>query len=379
MTNKPSNTSFYSQIVDLLQSARSQVVRTVNQTMVLTYFEIGRMIVEEEQDGKERAGYGKELLKGLSKVLTKEFGKGFSERNIEQMRQFYWTYSKPQTVSAEFEKSESNVQNDKVQKQTKASKKPISETSSRILEKTQTLSAESISQNFNLSWSHYLKLMRIDDESERKFYEIESFKNNWSVRELQRQFDSALYTRLVLSRDRNKIKELSEKGLILEKPQDLIKDPYILEFIGLPEHTTYSESKLEQKLIDKLEHFLLELGNGFTFVGRQKRISFEEKHFRIDLVFYNRILKCFVLIDIKIGELKHQDLGQMQMYVNYYDREVRLKGENKTIGIVLCKDKSESVVEYTLPENNEHIFASKYKTVLPSKDELKLLISEKSN
>ncbi|SOE21878.1 Predicted nuclease of restriction endonuclease-like (RecB) superfamily, DUF1016 family [Spirosomataceae bacterium TFI 002] len=379
MTNKPSNTSFYSQIVDLLQSARSQVVRTVNQTMVLTYFEIGRMIVEEEQDGKERAGYGKELLKGLSKVLTKEFGKGFSERNIEQMRQFYWTYSKPQTVSAEFEKSESNVQNDKVQKQTKASKKPISETSSRILEKTQTLSAESISQNFNLSWSHYLKLMRIDDESERKFYEIESFKNNWSVRELQRQFDSALYTRLVLSRDRNKIKELSEKGLILEKPQDLIKDPYILEFLGLPEHTAYSENDLEQELINKLEHFLLELGNGFTFVGRQKRISIDEKHFRIDLVFYNRILKCFVLIDIKIGELKHQDLGQMQMYVNYYDREVKLEDENKTIGIVLCKDKSESVVEYTLPENNEHIFASKYKTILPSKDELKLLISEKSN
>ena len=221
--------------------------------------------------------------------------------------------------------------------------------------------------------------MRIDDESERKFYEIESFKNNWSVRELQRQFDSALYTRLVLSRDKSKVKELSEKGLILEKPKDAIKDPYILEFIGLPEHTEYSESELEKELINKLENFLLELGNGFTFVARQKRISFDDKHFRIDLVFYNRVLKCFVLIDLKIGELKHQDLGQMQMYVNYYDREIRLEDENKTIGIVLCKDKSESVVEYTLPENNEQIFASKYKTVLPSKEELKLLINEKEN
>lgn len=275
-------------------------------------------------------------------MLTKEFGKGFSERNIEQMRQFYLVYSKPQTLSAEFESA-------------------ISETSSR---------------NFNLSWSHYLKLMRIEDEKERKFYEIESYKNNWSVRELQRQFDTALYTRLVLSRDKEKVKELSEKGLVLQNPKDAIKDPYILEFIGLPKHTEYSESDLEQELINKLEHFLLELGNGFTFVARQKRISFDEKHFRIDLVFYNRILKCFVLIDLKIGEIRHQDLGQMQMYVNYYDREIRLEDENKTIGIVLCKDKNESVVKYTLPENNKQIFASKYQTVLPSKEDLERLINE---
>src|SRR5690554_132668 len=238
-------------------------------------------------------------------------------------------------------------------------------------EKSQTLSAK-----FNLSWSHYLKLMRIDDENERKFYEIEAAKNNWSVRELERQYDSALYTRLVLSRDKNKVKELSEKGLIIEKPKDAIKDPYILEFIGLPEQSAYSENQLEEEIINKLEHFLLELGNGFTFVARQKRISFDDKHFWIDLVFYNRILKSFVLIDLKIGELKHQDIGQMQMYVNYYDREVRLEDENKTIGIVLCQNKSEAVVEYTLPENNEHIFASRYKTVFPSKEELKSLIKE---
>lgn len=345
MTNKPSNTKFFSQIVDLLQSARSKVVRTVNQTMVLTYFEIGRMIVEEEQDGKERSEYGKQILKELSKVLTNEFGKGFSVDNLENMRRFYLVYGKSETLS-------------------RISENAISESSSR---------------NFDLSWSHYLKLIRIDDENERKFYEIEAYKNNWSVRELQRQFDSALYTRLALSRNKDKVKELSEKGLMLEKPKDAIKDPYILEFIGLPEHSSYSESDLEQELIDKLEHFLLELGNGFTFVARQKRISFDDKHFRIDLVFYNRILKCFVLIDLKIGEIKHQDLGQMQMYVNYYDREVRLEDENKTIGIVLCKDKSKSVVEYTLPKNNEQIFASKYQTVLPSKEELKILINERES
>lgn len=221
--------------------------------------------------------------------------------------------------------------------------------------------------------------MRIDDENERSFYEIESYKNNWSVRELQRQYDAALFTRLVLSRNKEKIKELSQKGLIFEKPKDVVKDPYILEFLGLPEHSEYSESQLEQEIIDKLEDFLLELGNGFTFVARQKRISFDEKHFRIDLVFYNRVLKCFVLIDLKIGELKHQDLGQMQMYVNYYDRKIRLEEENKTIGIILCQNKSESIVEYTLPENNEHIFASKCKTILPSKEELKLILEKRTS
>ena len=299
--------------------------------MVLTYFEIGRMIVEEEQNGKQRADYGKHIIKSLSERLTKEFGKGFSQRNLEQIRQFYSVYSKTQTLSAEF----------------------------------------------NLSWSHYMKLMRIDDENERKFYEIESYKNNWSLRELNRQYDSALFTRLTLSKDKSEVLQLSIKGQTIEKPQDAIKDPYILEFIGLPESSNYSESDLEQKLIDKLEHFLLELGNGFTFVARQNRISFDDKHFRVDLVFYNRILKCFVLIDLKIGELKHQDIGQMQMYVNYYDRQVKLEDENKTIGIILCQNKSEAVVEFTLPENNTQIFASKYLTVLPSKETLIELINNK--
>jgi predicted nuclease of restriction endonuclease-like (RecB) superfamily len=301
--------------------------------MVYTYFEIGRMIVEEEQNGKERAEYGKQILKELSKRLNAEFGKGFSQRNLEQMRQFYLTYSKTQTLSAEF----------------------------------------------NLSWSHYLKLMRIDNEEERSYYQIEAYENSWSLRELQRQFDSGLYERLVLSRDKKAVKELSKKGQVIEKPKDTIKDPYILEFIGLPENSQYSETELEQKIIDKLEHFLLELGKGYAFIGRQVRFTFDERHFRVDLVFYNRLLQCFVLIDLKIGEINHQDLGQMQMYVNYYDRFVKLDTENKTIGIVLCKDKNDTVVEITLPENNEQIFASKYQTVLPSKKELKQLIENKED
>lgn len=220
--------------------------------------------------------------------------------------------------------------------------------------------------------------MRIENEDERSFYEIETEKNNWSVRELDRQINTSLYHRLSISKDKKGILKLAEKGQIIEKASDLIKDPYILEFLTLEESSSYSETELEQELINKLEHFLLELGKGFTFVGRQVRFTFDEEHFRIDLVFYNRLLKCFVLIDLKIGKLKHQDLGQMQMYVNYYDRFVKLEEENKTVGIVLCKDKKDTMVEITLPENNEQIFASKYELILPSKSELKHLIENKT-
>lgn len=322
---------FYSRILDLLKTARKTVVQSINKTIVDTYFEIGRLIVEEEQNGKSKAEYGQNLIPELSQKLTTEFGKGFSTTNLKQMRTFYLTYSKGQTVSDEF----------------------------------------------RLSWSHYLMLMRIDNVEERNFYEIETAQNSWSLRELQRQFDTSLYERLALSRNKNEVKKLSEKGLIIEKAQDSLKDPYVLEFLGLPEETKYSETELEQKLIDKLEHFLLELGKGYTFVGRQVRFTFDDKHFRVDLVFYNRLLQCFVLIDLKIGEITHQDLGQMQMYVNYYDRFVKLDTENKTIGIILCKKKNDTLVEITLPENNEQIFASKYLTVLPSKKELKELINNK--
>jgi predicted nuclease of restriction endonuclease-like (RecB) superfamily len=361
MTTSPTiNQKFFSQVVDLLQVARNTVLRTVNQTMVLTYFEIGRLVVEEEQNGKDRAGYGKSLLQELSKVLTSEFGKGFSITNIQQMRNFYLAYRKQQTLSVNSEKS--NQQTLSVESGNKLQTLPGD------------LISETTSGNFHLSWSHYLILMRIEDRLERNFYEIESCKNNWSVRELQRQFDTSLYTRLALSRDKKKVKELSEQGLIIGQPADAVKDPYILEFLGLSEHSSYSESQLEQEIIDKLEHFLLELGNGFTFVGRQVRFTFDEEHFRVDLVFYNRLLRCFVLIDLKIGKLKHQDLGQMQMYVNYYDRFVKLDDENKTVGIILCKDKKDAMVEITLPENNQQIFASKYQLILPGKEELKKLI-----
>jgi predicted nuclease of restriction endonuclease-like (RecB) superfamily len=345
MSKNLQNIILFQQVVELLQNARQQVLRTVNTTMTYTYFEIGRMIVEEEQSGKDRAEYGKQILKGLSEQLTIEFGKGFSVDNLQNMRKLYLTYS-------------------------------ISETLSSIFENQVVTELPKVTFNFILTWSHYIFLMNIDDSKERKFYEIEAIKYRWSLRELIRQYDSALFTRLSLSRDKEGILKLSEEGQIIEKPKDIIKDPYILEFLGLPELSQYSESELEQEIINKLENFLLELGHGFTFVSRQQRITFGEKHFRIDLVFYNRILKSFVLIDLKIGELKHQDLGQMQMYVNYYDREMRLEDENKTIGIVLCQNKSDLVVEYTLPENNEQIFASKYKTVLPSKDDLIKLISE---
>lgn len=362
MSNTKSNPSlinqdFVNQIKYLLQSAKQKVVRQVNQTMVYTYFEIGKMIVEEEQRGKERAEYGKNLLKDLSKELTREFGKGFSVDNLERMRKFYRIYAN--RISASLMRISDDGEN-----------------SASSVRKTKNGSKSKI--DLQLSWTHYLKLMQIDNKDEMQFYELEAINNNWSVRELKRQCNSALYQRLVLSRDKKAVTELSEKGQVVAKPEDSIKDPYILEFVGLPEHSSYSESDLEQKLIDKLEHFLLELGKGFTFVARQKRISFDDRHFRVDLVFYNRILKCFVLIDLKIGDVRHQDLGQMQMYVNYYDRYVRLDDENKTIGIILSRYKSNTLVEITLPEDNKQIFASKYKTVLPSKEELKKLIEEKN-
>ena len=362
MSKDLQNKILFQQVVELLQNARHQVLRTVNSTMVCTYFEIGRMIVEEEQSGKDRAEYGKKILKGLSEELKKEFGKGFSTDNLENMRKFYLAYSISESLTRIL--------------QITNSPSLMTNSESVKLEEIQTTKTQSLISFFKLTWTHYVFLMRIEDEKERRFYEIESEKYNWSVRELKRQYDSALYTRLVLSRDKEGVLKLSEQGQIIEKPKDIIKDPYILEFLGLPELHQYSESELEEEIINKLENFLLELGHGFTFVARQKRITFDDKHFRIDLVFYNRILKSFVLIDLKIGELKHQDLGQMQMYVNYYDREKRLEDENKTIGIVLCQNKSNLVVEYTLPENNEQIFASKYKTVLPSKEDLIKLISE---
>ena len=329
------NMQIINDISHILRQAQANAYRSINQAMVQAYWLVGKRIVDEEQQGEAKAAYGKGVIKSLSAALQAEFGKGFSERNIENMRAFYLQYPIPQTVSAELQ-----------------------------------------TPDFQLSWSHYQMLLRVENKEERAFYAIEAAQNNWSLRELKRQFDSALYLRLALSTDKADIKKLAHEGQIIQKPQDAVKDPYILEFLQLQEHSRYSENDLENALIDKLEHFLLELGKGFTFVARQKRISFDERHFYIDLVFYNRLLRCFVVIDLKIGDLKHQDLGQMQMYVNYYDRFIKLEEENKTIGIVLCQDKSETLVEITLPEDNQHIFASRYQTVLPSKQELHALLTQ---
>lgn len=338
--NTQSHRKLFENIKVLLYEARNAVAKNINTAMVMTYFEIGRMIVEHEQKGAKRAEYAKETLKSLSQKLTAEFGRGFSVDNIQRMRVFYIMYKKYATPSR------------------------IS-----VDRKSETLSWIS-PEIFQLSWSHYVFLMRLP-EAERKFYEIEAVKQNWSLRELERQFNSSLYERLALSRDKKKVRELSEKGHILAIPQDAIKEPYVLEFLGLKEESAYSENDLESAIITRIEHFMLELGKGFLFAGKQVRFSFDEDHYYVDLVFYNRLLKCFVLIDLKIGKLKHQDLGQMQMYVNYYDRYVKAEDENKTIGIILCKDKNKTLVEITLPKDNEQIFARKYQLYLPSKEELK--------
>lgn len=343
----------------IISQARALTLRSVNSLQVISNYLIGKRLVDSEPQGKQRAEYGKETLKQLSAELTQEFGRGYSATNLEYMRKFYRTYQphvsrisqtapevskgqKPQTVSEELS----------------------------IAHVGQTLSA-----HFPLSWSHYLFLMGISNPDERQFYEIESANENWSLRELKRQFDASLYERLALSKDKAGVKKLSEQGARVATHSDVIKDPLVLEFLGFDEHHRYSETELETAIIDKLEHFLLELGKGFLFESRQKRFTFDEDHFYVDLVFYNRLLRCYVIIDLKIGELKHQDLGQMQMYVNYFDRYVKLDDEQPTIGIVLCKKKKDALVEITLPKG-ANIHAAKYQTYLPDKNALKKQLEE---
>lgn len=331
-------------------------------TMCVTYYEVGRMIVEKEQDGASRAEYGRGLLAELSEYLGAQFGKGFSETNLRNARKFYQIYSLSiqQMPSAEFEN-----------------------------EKQQTFSAESINQNlqkirqslysgfypFRLSWSHYLILMRIENENERRFYEIETANQQWTVKQLQRQFNSSLYERLALSREKVEVMRLANEGQALAKPADMLKSPLVLEFLGMEEKNTYSESDLENAIISKLSHFLLEFGKGFLFEARQKRFTYDEDSFWVDLVFYNRLLQCYVIIDLKTDKLKHQDLGQMQMYVHYFDRHVKKDFEKPTVGILLCKEKNDSVVELTLPENS-NIYASEYSLYLPDKALLQRKLAE---
>jgi len=343
-------------IRELVQGARKAAAQNVNILQVVTNFEIGRRIVEFEQQGNRRAEYGERIIRVLSQRLTAELGRGFSKRNLEYIRRFYLEYRDEtpqiaQTLSAQLPAGP-------------GTETPI----------VQTVSAQ-FTPAFALSWSHYLFLMNIDNKDERRFYEIESRQNQWSLSELKRQFDSGLYERLALSRDKKGLMALAQKGHILEKPEDMLKKPVVLEFLGLDEKTHYSERDLESAIIDKLEAFLLELGKGFLFEARQKRFTFDTDDYFVDLVFYNRILRCYVLIDLKIGKLTHENLGQMQMYVNYYNREVKLPEENPTVGIILCKTKNDALVELTLPKD-ANIYASQYQLYLPSKEELKRKLIE---
>ncbi len=351
--------NLYQRIRELVVTARQTVARGIDLVQVRINFEIGRHIVEHEQQGKDRADYGRELLASLADRLTREFGKGFARSNIAYMRSFYLAYASraqiSQTVSGQLPGRDAAAETE----------------SFRIV---QTLSGQS-SRPFSLSWSHYVFLLGIKNADERSFYEIEAAGQNWTLRELKRQFDSGLYERLALSRDKEGIRKLANEGQIVSQPQDLLKEPLVLEFLGLAEQSRYSESDLEGAIIDRLGQFLLELGKGFLFEARQKRFSFDDEHFFVDLVFYNRLLHCYVLIDLKLGKLTHQDLGQMQMYVNYFDRHVRLEGENPTIGIVLCKKKHQALVEITLPQD-ANIHAREYQLYLPSKEELRQKLEE---
>jgi predicted nuclease of restriction endonuclease-like (RecB) superfamily len=350
----------------LIQSARLGVASVVDTLQVMTNFEIGRRIVMHEQKGAKRAAYGAEVLKELSARLTHEFGSGFSAVNLSLMRRFYLTWQERvhifQTPSEELGKK------DILQTLTEQSG-PKSARASTTASRTTP---------FTLSWSQYVELLGIKDPDERNFYEIESTNSGWNVRELKRQKASCLYERLALSRDKVGIKRLAREGHILTKPEDLFKEPLVLEFLGLEDRARYSESDLESAIITHLEKFLLELGKGFLFEARQKRFTFDGDHYFLDLVFYNRLLRCYLIIDLKLDKLTHQDLGQMQMYVNYYDRHVKLAEEHPTIGLLLCRAKNDAVVELTLPKD-ANIHAKEYQLYLPSKELLKAKLLEWTN
>ena len=351
-------TNLVQQVREIVIAARTLAAQSVDTIQVAMNFTIGQRIVEHEQGGDRRAAYGKQIMEHLAQSMTSEFGRGFSKRNLALMRQFYLMYSPrvkalpaelvsfpqiAQTLSAQFtlEKSEKIVQ---------------------------TASAQLPGLPL-ISWSLYVFLMSIASPEERMFYEIEAARHSWNLRTLKRQVDSCLYERLALSRDKEGVERLASEGDLPQTPRQLIKDPLVLEFLGLEEKFHYSEHDLESAIIDRLESFLLEFGKGFLFEARQKRFSFGTDHFYVDLVFFNRLLRCYVLIDLKIGKLTHQDLGQMQMYVNYFDRHVKLPEENPTVGILLCKLKNDALVELTLPED-ANIYASQYQLYLPSKEEL---------
>ena len=323
---------FISDIRTIILSARESAIRSVDTVRVQMYWELGERIFIEEQKGQDRAEYGAYLLQNIATEIEKEFGSGFSVRQLERARQFYRTYPIASAVRSQ------------------------------------------------LNWYQYRLLIQIDDKDKREYYELEAANNNWTGRELERQINSGLYERLLLSNDKKAVLEIACKERIPESPTEIIKDPMVLEFLGLRPEATYYEKDLERALITNLQAFLLELGNGFSFVARQKRILLEDDEFFADLVFYNRLLRCFVVIELKTHKITHEDIGQLQMYVNYYDRNEKAPDENPTIGILLCADKNDTLVKYTLPENNNTIMASKYQLYLPTEkqlaEQLKIELSE---
>lgn len=358
---KPSKTSpLYDRVRAIIESARYSVSRSVNTTQVISNWLIGREIVEEEQKGQQRADYGKRVLEGLASRLTEEFGKGYSVQNLGYIRQLFLRY--PRLITP------GQIPH------APRGKSSATSTTFSVAAIPHAVRGESWRPGHlhpNLSWTHYRILLKEDDLRKRGFYEIEAVKNNWAAREMERQINSLLYERLALSKDKKGLMRLAVKGHEVRKPADVFKDPMVMEFLGLPESPRLVETELEQALIDNLQSFLLELGKGFAFVARQERLTLEGDHFYIDLVFYHAILKCYIIIDLKTGKLTHQDIGQLQLYVNYYDRERRSEGDNPTLGLILCAAKNDAVVKYTLGEHQKKIFASRYKLHLPTEAELK--------
>jgi predicted nuclease of restriction endonuclease-like (RecB) superfamily len=359
-------------IRDLILEARSTVRNTVNFVTVIQNWEIGRMIVEEEQGGKAKAEYGKYLIKELSAKLTNEFGNGYSIQNLKFFRQFYQIFPIGYAVRSQLEYTDIEYNTIRYAVRSES----IAEIVNAIHTKSHPL--------FNiispqLSWTHYRLLLKVDNPKAREFYMKEAVENNWSTRALERQINSFYYERIMASQDKKPlIEEMKEKTKELQ-PEDILKDPYILEFLQLKENKKYLESDLEQALIDKMNDFLLELGKGFAFVARQKRISTETKHFYIDLVFYNYILKCFVLIDLKTGELTHQNIGQMDMYVRLYEDKYKAPDDNPTIGIILCTENDKTIVKYSVLNESKQLFASKYKLYLPTEEELRREIEQQKH
>lgn len=354
----------YGSIVSLVQKARMHVAQTANLALVYTNYEIGRLIVEREQGGEKRAAYGQKLLQDLAERLMQTIGKGYSYPNLKRFRQFYLMYAEQVPIGSPAMSQSSNKLNG-------------SSVVSQLNQ--QAISSSSICKlntpSFSLPWTHYLQLMRVEDPNARRFYEIEATKEQWSVRQLSRQIGSSLYERLALSRDKGAVMKLAQEGNVVAKPEDLLKEPLVLEFLGMDEKSTYTETDLETAILNKIQKFLMEMGKGFLFEARQRRFTFDEDSFFVDLVLYNRLLQCYVLIDLKTGKVTHQDIGQMQMYVNYYDRMVKQDFEKPTVGILLCKDKNEAAVRFTLPENS-NIHAAEYKLYLPDAKLLQAKLKE---